>query len=248
MGCQTSAPLPQTLKTSLLKTNHPGLNSIIEEAEIKLQELARICNPLEVSIDRFFSICGRAIDSGFKVCFLALLVTLWGNTDPGDFEIITESPGFRVKLHNLSEQAILEYDSWRNLASDLEFTVKELAENLLELMDCAMMSHKLSQALLNVVKSEELRIVDLRKVTVVVEKNEEIIQSAAEILHVNVRRAKKYSQEADVVVQWLKTKDNWQHVAKVVAEIRKTGLRSAKAVLNIKFRDIEALAASCPLE
>lgn len=248
MGCQSSMPGPPVLKTALLKTNHPTLNAIIEEAEGRLQELARICNPLEVAIDRFFAVCGRPVDTGFRSCFLALLLSLIANAEEGGFELISESPGIRVKLRGLSEQAMIELESWRHLANDMDFTVKELTENLLELMDCAMTSHKLSQALINVVKVEELRVVDLRKVLVVLEKNEETIQSAAEILHSNIRRARKYSQEADIVTQWLKRPEGWQAAGVVAAEVRKSGLGSGKAVLEVKFREVETLTRICPVE
>lgn len=248
MGCQSSVVGPPVLKTALLKTNHDTLNAIIEEAERKLQELARICNPLEVAIDRFFAVCGRPVDTGFRSCFLALLLALIANTEEGGFELCPEAPGIRVKLKGLSEQAMIELESWRHLANDLDFTIKELTENLLELMDCAMTSHKLSQALINVVKVEELRVVDLRKVFVVLEQNEETIKSAAEILHSNIRRARKYSQEVDIVTQWLKKAEGWQAAGTVVAEIRRSGLGSAKAVLAVKSRDVETLAGSCPLE
>ena len=247
MGCQTSTPAPIILKTSLLKTNHPALNVIIEDAERALQELARICNPLEVAIDRFFSLCGRDLDEGFQSCFIALILALIANSPDGAFQLTPESPGIRVKTQEFSEQLTVEFECWRQLASELDFTVADLTENLMSLMDCAMTSHKLSQALVQVVKTEELRVVDLRKVLMVVEKNEETIKVAAEVLHQNVRRARKYSQEADLVTQWMKKADGWSAVKKVAEDIRKQRIGSAQKVLDLRLRDVDTLARSCPM-
>lgn len=247
MGCQTSAPAPVVLKTSLLKTNHPALNAVIEEAEQSLQDLARICNPLEVAIDRFFSLCGREIDEGFRSCFLALILALLANSPEGGLQLIPDSPGIRVKTQEFSEQLKVEFESWRQLASELDYTVKDLSENLINLMDCAMTSHKLSQALVQLAKTEELRVVDLRKVLLVLDKNEETIRTAAEVLHQNVRRARKYAQEADLITQWMRRTEGWNAVKKTAEELRKQGIRSALMVLDSRLRDVDALARACPM-
>ena len=245
MGCQSSLPSPLVLKTKLLKTNHPSLNAIIEEAERSLQELARICNPLEVAIDRFFSICGRNLDEGFRGCLIALVVALLANVGPGDFVLTKEPPGIKVRPHNLSEHLRAEYETWRQLSTELTYTINDLSENLLMLMECASTSHRLNTALVQLIKVEDLRVVDIRKVMVILEKNEEIIKNAAELLHLNVRRAKAYSGESEVVTQWLQKPEGWTMISSEADKVRELKLKSAMEVLQNRDESVNELARSC---
>lgn len=231
MGCQTSLPAPLVLKTKLLKTNHPSLNAIIEEAERSLQELARICNPLEVAIDRFFSICGRRMDEGFRACLVALIVALVGNCREGDFVLMGNATGFKVKTHGLTEHLQVEYETWRQLSTELHYTITDLSDNLLMLMDCASTSHRLNLALVQLIKLEDLRVVDIRKVMIILEKNEETIRTAAELLHLNVRRAKAYSSESEQVIQWLRQSDGLRIITQEADKVRELRLHSASEVL-----------------
>lgn len=243
MGCQSSQPLPLVLKTHLLKTNHSSLDAIIEEAEHSLQELARICNPLEVSIDRFFSICGRKMDDGFRVCLIALVVGLMANCREGEFRLVESTTGFKVKIHNLSEQLQVEYEAWCELSTELQYTISDLSDNLLMLMDCASTSHRLNLALVHLIKVEDLRVVDIRKVMVVLDKNEETIRTAAELLHMNVRRAKTYSSESDQVMQWLRRADNLRLVSLEAEKSRELCLRSASEVLVHRSDSVAKISA-----
>jgi hypothetical protein len=246
MGCQSSTPAPLVLKTRLLKTNHPSLNAIIEEAERSLQELARICNPLEVAIDRFFSVCGRGMDEGFKACVIALVVALIANSKEGDFMLVANAGGFKVRTHSLGEQLVVEYETWRQLATELQYTINDLSDNLLMLMDCASTSHRLNLALVQLIKVEDLRVVDIRKVMVILEKNEETIRSAAELLHLNVRRAKAYSSESELVVQWLRQAEGLRLVSLEAEKAREQHLRSANEVLVQRAARVTELCAPCP--
>jgi len=246
MGCQSSAPAPLVLKTRLLKTNHPSLNAIIEEAERSLQELARICNPLEVAIDRFFSVCGRKMDEGFRACLLGLVVALLANCKEGEFMLVGNAAGFKVKTHSLGEHLTVEYETWRQLATELHYTITDLSDNLLMLMDCASTSHRLNLALVQLIKVEDLRVVDIRKVMVILEKNEETIRSAAELLHLNVRRAKAYSSESELVVQWLRQAEGLRLVSLEAEKARELHLHSAFEVLLHRTARITEICALCP--
>jgi len=246
MGCQSSAPAPLILKTKLLKTSHPSLNSIIEQAEHSLRELARICNPLEVAIDRFFSIYGRKIDEGFRECLMALVVAVQANCKEGEFVFVRSPNGFKVKTQSWSEHLQAEYEAWCELALELQYTITDLSENLLMLMDCASTSHRLNLALVHLIRVEELRVVDIRKVMVVLDKNEETIRTAAELLHVNVRRAKAYSSESEQVLQWLKQAESLHLLSQEVAAARERRLRSASEVLaqrTAAITEVSALSA-----
>lgn len=245
MGCGNSTTLPHVLRTTLLKTNHPSLNTVIEDAEKSLRELARICNPLEVAIDRFFTLCGRSSDDGFRICLLSLLIACIANCGADDFILTAETPGAKVTLSAENERLIVEFEAWRQLSMELQYVINDLSESLLKLMDCASTSHKLNQTLVVLVKTEELRVVDIRKVMMILEKNEEVIKTGAELLHLNIRRAKQYSTEAAGVMQWMRTREGWSLLSQEAENSRKLGVKSTEEVLQLRAASVQEISSHC---
>lgn len=242
MGCNCSSEDPRVLRTTLLKTQHDSLNHIIAEAEVSLQELANVCNPLEVAIDRFFAVCGRDVDEGFSECLLALVLALLSHIKSGDFVMSSEPQGMKIRPAGLPEPLLVQFDSWCLLAGELQYTLKDLTDKTVTLMDCAATSHQLNLALTQLINSDDLRVVDIRKAVVVLEKNEEIIRSAAELLHLNVRRAKQYSAQTGLVLQWLRDPVGLAAAQQTANSIGCLG--SAQDVLQLRGLEVQRLARS----
>jgi Mg2+/Co2+ transporter CorB len=137
----------------------------------------------------------------------------------------------------------VEYEAWCELSTELQYTISDLSDNLLMLMDCASTSHRLNLALVHLIKVEDLRVVDIRKVMVVLDKNEETIRIAAELLHMNVRRAKTYSSESDQVMQWLRRSENFRLVSLEADKSRELCLRSASEVLVNRSDSVTKISA-----
>lgn len=242
MGCHCSAEGPRVLRTTLLKTQHESLNSIIFKAEQSLQDLASICNPLEVAMDRFFAVCGRDIDDGFSECLLALILSLLAHIQPCDFIVSKEPQGMKIRPTGLPERLLVQFDSWCLLASEMQFSLKDLTDKTVSLMDHADTSHQLNLALTQLISSDDLRVVDIRKAVLVVEKNEEIIRSAAELLQMNVRRAKQYTSQAGLVLDWLRNPAGLTAARQKAEDIGR--LESAEEVLQLRAADVQRLARS----
>lgn len=242
MGCKCSSECPRVLRTTLLKTQHDSLNRIIAETEVSLQELANICNPLEVAIDRFFAVCGRDVDEGFSECLLALVLALLAHTQPGDFVMSTEVQGMKIRPTGFPEALLIQFDSWCLLAGELQYTLKDLTSKTVTLMDCAATSHQLNLALTQLISSDDLRVVDIRKAVLVLEKNEETIRNAAELLHLNVRRAKQYSAQTGLVLQWLRDAEGLAAAQQVARSLGRLG--SAEEVLLQRGPEVQRLARS----
>jgi len=206
MGCKGS-DLKLKPNGSFVPTTHQEIDQLYRELDEAISHLARQGGPMTVAIDTFVTVTGgsRYAASTAHGLVATLIVALAERKDTA-LELTSQFPGVIVDTDTLQHiESLRAWELWRNLATELVSAMKELDAYLSRALYCARIPQSINQALTRISQEADIRVIDLRKLNIVLDANRPVLLEAADSFHSAIRRVSDVACESIAVLEGLRT-------------------------------------------
>lgn len=205
MGCKGS-DLKLKANGSFVQTTHQEIDQLYRELDEAISHLARQGGPMTVAIDTFITVTGGSrYEASTAHGLVATLVVAMAERTDAVLELTSQFPGVIVDTDSLQHiESLRAWELWRNLAAELINALKELDAYLSRALYCARIPQSINQALTRISQEAEIRVIDLRKLNIVLETNRPVLLEAADNFHSAVRRVSDVASESITVFEGLR--------------------------------------------
>ncbi len=206
MGCKGS-DLKLKPNGSFVPTTHQEIDQLYRELDEAISHLARQGGPMTVAIDTFITVTGGSRYSASTAHGLvATLVVALAEQKNAELGLTSQFPGVFVDADTLQHiESLRAWELWRNLATELVSALKELDNYLSRALYCARIPQSINQALTRISQDADIRVIDLRKLNIVLEANHPVLLEAADSFHTAIRRVSDVASESIAVLEGLRT-------------------------------------------
>ena len=190
-----------------IRTSNPDIDSMYRDLDEAFSQLTEQGGPLTVALDTFITVTGGSrYPSSTAHGLVATLIVALADTQQDSFGVTESFPGLTIDSNELRHiEALRAWELWRNLTVETVRAVRELDVYLSRALRCAEIPENLSKALTRISHRSETRVIDLRKLTVIMEANQPMLLEAADAFHTAVGRLRDIASEAAAVMEGLKT-------------------------------------------
>lgn len=209
MGCQSSI-VKLKPNGSFIPTSNPEIDDLYKELDEAISQLNRQGGPMVVAIDTFVTVTGGSKYSASTAHGLVatLIVTLAELPQESQLVLMNQYPGLIVDIDRLAHiESLRAWELWRNLSYELLKAIADLDSYLSHALRCAEIPDSISKALTRLSHDSEIRVIDLRKLNIILEANRPVLLEAADSFHRSIEKVVQIVEESLAVLEGLRVEE-----------------------------------------
>ena len=226
MGCQNSASGLRRGLSLFISTSIPELDSLYQHADLAILTFHKECGTMLVAIDTFETVAGgmKGVPGSMSKALITTLIAVIGDLESSGLptRLSGRLPGLEVAQFALThDESRRAWILWENLSGEMIEMIAEVERYFPHANECAGVMLATEAIIEKLTAHTDIRVIDLRKLMMVITYNNDALVQAAAEFHGAIARIKGIVLEAVAVLEAL-------HKPKFLKRMKELGSAAAK--------------------
>lgn len=226
MGCQNSASSLRHGPSPFIATSAPALDSLYTQADLAILTFHKDCGSMLIAIDTFETAAGgeRGVPGMMAKALVATLIAVIGDLESSGLPTrpCRTMPGLQIAQFALThDESRRAWGLWDVLSGELLTMITEVERYFPLANTCAGLFRAADKIIEELSNNTDIRVIDLRKLMMIVSFNNEALLKAGAEYHGAIGRIRSIITEVLAVLESL-------HTQKHLSRLKELGSAAAK--------------------